>query len=131
MSARVLILSTCTAPPSHSDVVRFSSSRSPTTTPPPANSAGQGLTLVHFSAQRKRFLWDRLQLWVAHGVCRKYNGYEGVFRVTFQSETAQVELKVDERKPLPRGRRTSSCPCADAPQRGRPRTPCCSGACWI
>jgi len=24
-----------------------------------ATGAGQGLTLVHFSAQRKRFLWDR------------------------------------------------------------------------
>jgi len=23
------------------------------------HAAGQGLTLVHFSAQRKRFLWDR------------------------------------------------------------------------
>ena len=36
--------------------LRHSSS---TAVPLPASASEQGLTLVHFSAQRKRFMWDR------------------------------------------------------------------------
>jgi len=55
--------------------------------PPPvrmtvARACSQGLTLVHFSAQRKRFLWDRGYIlglfWGCSGCLR---GYEGVYRV--------------------------------------------------
>ena len=54
----------------------------------------QGLTLVHFSAQLERFLWDKgcmqgLFRWCVGG----FRGYEGVLRVYFVSENAQVELK--------------------------------------
>ena len=54
----------------------------------------QGLTLSHFSAQRKRFQWDRGRI---GGL---FNGFLGgaievieICRVYFVSETAQVELK--------------------------------------
>jgi len=54
----------------------------------------QGLTLVHFSAQLKRFLWHRGCI---QGLCRGclggVRGYQGVSGVYFVSETAQVELK--------------------------------------
>jgi hypothetical protein len=54
----------------------------------------QGFTLVHFSAQRKRFVWDRECIQGLFGVCLVgVRGYEGVPRVYFVSETAQVELK--------------------------------------
>ena len=54
----------------------------------------QGLTLVHFSAQRERFLWDRgciqgLLMGCKGGV----GGFQGVSRVYFVSQTAQVELR--------------------------------------
>ena len=54
----------------------------------------QGLTLVHYSAQRKRFLWDRgcVQR-LFRGCLRDVKRYQGVLRVYFVSETAQVELK--------------------------------------
>jgi len=53
----------------------------------------QGLTLVHFSAQRKRFLWDKGCNWgLFRGCSGGVEGYEGVFRVYFVLETAQVEL---------------------------------------
>jgi len=53
-----------------------------------------GLTLVHFSAQRKRFLWDRGFIQgLSRGCLAGVRVYEGVFRVLFVSETAQVELK--------------------------------------
>jgi hypothetical protein len=57
----------------------------------------QGLTLVHFSAQRKRFLWDRGasggRIWgLSRGRLGHARGYEGVSKVAFVSETAQVEL---------------------------------------
>jgi hypothetical protein len=45
---------------------------------------GQGLTLVHVSAQREHFMWDTLGLWVES-----------------DKERAQVELNMDECKPLP------------------------------
>jgi len=51
-----------------------------TSTPHAATSAAQGLTLVHVSAQRKRFLWDRGciyelfkgALWGTRGMLRVY-----------------------------------------------------------
>ena len=62
--------------------------------------AGQGLTLVHFSAQLKRFLWDRgciegLLRGCFAGVQVESGGVGGCWgvRVYFVSETAQVELK--------------------------------------
>ena len=55
---------------------------------------GQGLTLVHFSAQCKRFLWDRRCIQgLFRGCLRVVRAYEGVCRVYLMSETAQVELK--------------------------------------
>jgi hypothetical protein len=87
-----------------------------------AAAAGQGLTLVHFSAQRKRFLWNKGAIRGYQGVVQgvleviflaefkrfllnsgcnqglsmgcsgSTVGYYGVFRVYFVSETAQVEL---------------------------------------
>ena len=45
-----------------------------------AARGGQGLTLVHVSAQRGRFVWDR-------------GCIEGVSMVYFVSETGHVELK--------------------------------------
>ena len=69
----------------------------------------QGLALVHFLAQRERFLWDRgLHLggiagafrWdrgCIQGVFRGHfagvRGDDGICRVYLVSETAQVELK--------------------------------------
>ena len=57
----------------------------------------QGLTLVHFSAQRKRILWDRGAIRGCLGGFQELSGgvkeYQGVFRVYFVSETAQVELR--------------------------------------
>ena len=59
-----------------------------------AAATEQGLTLVHFSAQRKRFMWDTGCMeglfwgWLQGG-----RGYWEVFRVYFVSGTAQVELK--------------------------------------
>ena len=59
-----------------------------------AAAASQGLTLVHFSVQRKRFLWDRgCVQGLLKGCLGGVRGYEGVSRVYFVSETAQVELK--------------------------------------
>jgi len=62
-----------------------------------ACTAGQGLTLVHFPAQLQHIMLDRGALRnclsgvqeVSGGV----TGYQGVFRVYFVSETAQVELR--------------------------------------
>ena len=48
------------------------------------------LTLVHFSAHRKCFLWDRGCM---QGVFRRSSGVRGEFRVYTFPETAQVELK--------------------------------------
>jgi len=71
-----------------------------------AAAANQGLTPVHFSTQRKRFLWDRVCIKGLFRGCfggvRGYWGCQGVFRVYYVSETAQVELKVDACRPLPR-----------------------------
>jgi len=57
----------------------------------------QGLTLVHFPAQRKRFLWDRGAFRDCSGGVYEVSGgikkYQGVLRLYFLSETAQVELK--------------------------------------
>jgi len=58
------------------------------------SASSQGLTLVHFPAQGKRFPWDR---GCTQGLCRGcfggVRGYEGGFRLYFVSETAQVEPK--------------------------------------
>ena len=60
-------------------------------------AASQGLTLVHFAAQRKCFLWDREYIWgLFRGRLRGTRGYYGVFRVCFVSETSQVELKTGQ-----------------------------------
>jgi len=46
----------------------------------------QGVTLVHFSAQRKRFLWDRGWIWELFRMCLGgVRGYHGIYRV-FLSE---------------------------------------------
>ena len=59
-----------------------------------AGGSGQGLTLVHFSSQRKRFRWDRECLQgMFRGFYRGIGGYEGGGGVHFVSKTAQVELK--------------------------------------
>jgi len=61
------------------------------------HAADQGLTLVHFSAQRKRILCDRGAFKDHVGgvqeVSRDIKDYHGVSRVYFVSETAQVELR--------------------------------------
>ena len=45
---------------------------------------GQGLTLVHSSAQRKRFLWDRACVYGLFGGCSGgVRGYYGVFMVIY------------------------------------------------
>ena len=63
----------------------------------PSAASAQRITLVHFSAQRKRFLWDRGALRGYAGgvgeVSRGIKQYQGVFRVYFVSATAQVELR--------------------------------------
>jgi len=57
------------------------------------NISGQGLTLVHFSAQRKRFLRDRGCMWgLLRGCSGTVRRYQGVIRVCFVSEMAQAEL---------------------------------------
>ena len=54
----------------------------------------QGLTLVHFSAQCKRFLWDRGCIeWMFRRCLGGVRGYQGLCRVYFVLETAQVALK--------------------------------------
>jgi len=57
----------------------------------------QVLTLVHFSAPLKRILWDRGALRGCLVGVEEVSGgneeYQGVFRVCFVSETAQVELR--------------------------------------
>ena len=54
----------------------------------------QGLTLVHFSAQRKRFRWDLgCMQGLFRGCLEGVKGHYGAFRVYLVSETAQVELK--------------------------------------
>jgi len=63
----------------------------------PDTAEMQGLTLVHFSAQRKRILWNRVAFRVFLGGVHEVSGgikeHWGVFRVHFVSETAQVELR--------------------------------------
>ena len=55
---------------------------------------GQGLTLVHFSAQRKHFLWDWESIYgLFRGCSGGVWGCQGVLRVYFVSGTAQVELE--------------------------------------
>ena len=54
----------------------------------------QGLTLVHFSAQRKCFRWDwGCMQGLFRGCLGGVKGHYGVFRVYFVSKMAQVELK--------------------------------------
>ena len=57
-------------------------------------SSVQRLVLVHFSAHRKRFLWDRGFI---QGLFRGYlggvRGCQGGLRVHFVSEMVQVELE--------------------------------------
>jgi len=59
-----------------------------------AAPCSQGLTLVHFSAQRKRFEWDRgcIQR-LMRGCLEGMMGHEEVSRMYFVPEMAQVELK--------------------------------------
>ena len=82
-----LIGSTCTALPRARRRARG--------TPPPARA--QGLTLVHVSAQLKRILWDKGALGGCLRGVQEVPGvikeYQGVFRVYFVSETAQVEVR--------------------------------------
>ena len=62
-----------------------------------AVSQVQGLSLVHSSAQLKRILCDkgafRGYSWGVQEVSGGIKEYQGVIRVYFVSETAQVELK--------------------------------------
>ena len=53
----------------------------------------QGLALVHFPAQYKRFLWDRVAFELFRGCVGGNRECQGPFRVYFVSEAAQVELK--------------------------------------
>jgi hypothetical protein len=56
----------------------------------------QGLTLVHFSAQRQRFLWSKGCIEGIFRGCVRVVGVGGqqeLYRVLFMSETAQVELR--------------------------------------
>jgi hypothetical protein len=51
-------------------------------TQPPGAAHHQGLTLVHFSAQHKRFLWDKgVHVGVIYEVFKAWYGDEGVFKV--------------------------------------------------
>jgi len=63
----------------------------------PGTDANQGLTLVHFSAQLMRILSDRGAfrdcLGGIQGVSRGIKEYQGMFRVYYVSESAQVELR--------------------------------------
>jgi len=59
-----------------------------------ATGPRQRLTLVHFSAQRERFLWDRgcnegFFRGCLAGILSRY----GAFKMSFVSGMAQVELK--------------------------------------
>jgi len=60
---------------------------------PPMMAISQGLTLVHFPAQRKHFLWDggafRGCSWGIQEMLGGVGGVQGVF----VPEMAQVELK--------------------------------------
>jgi len=60
-------------------------------------AGGQGLTLVNFSAQLKRIMWDRGAFRSCLGGVQEVSGgvkkHEGVFRVYVVSETAQVEQR--------------------------------------
>ena len=59
-----------------------------------STAQAQGLTLVHFLAQRKRVLWSKGGIWgLPKGCLGGIRGYHGVLRVYFVSGTAQVELK--------------------------------------
>jgi hypothetical protein len=62
-----------------------------------ADISRQGLTFVHVSAQLKRILWDRASMRGCLGGVEEVSGgvkkYQGVFRVSLVSETAQVELR--------------------------------------
>ena len=68
-------------------------------------AAGQGLTLVHFSAQLKRILWDRGALRGCSGgvleVSGGMKGYQGVFRVYLCQTRLRLSLEVDECMSLP------------------------------
>ena len=66
----------------------------PETSPPICpDTSRQGLTLVHFSAQRKRFPGGMGYIsGLFKGCLGGVRGYQGVCRVYFVSETAQVEL---------------------------------------
>jgi len=92
-----LIGSTCTAVPwtsarEHAILSAFTSSR--TTSSGAPSSTAQGHTPVHFLVQRKRFVWSRGCIWGLFRECvLGIRGYEGVSRVYFVPETAQVELK--------------------------------------
>ena len=51
-------------------------------TQPPGAAHHQGLTPVHFSAQHKRFLWDKgVHVGVIYEVFKAWYGDEGVFKV--------------------------------------------------
>ena len=63
-------------------------------TRPTRRARPQGLTLVHFSAQLKHFEWDMGCVYrLFRGCTGGVRGCEGVLRMYFVSETAQVELK--------------------------------------
>jgi len=71
-----------------------------------AATAEQGLTLVTFLAQRKRFVYNRRLFHFVQRLLRGcLGGVEecwGVCRVYFASEWLRLSCKVDECKPLPR-----------------------------
>jgi hypothetical protein len=86
---------------------------------PPSALQWHGLTLVHFSAQHKRFLWcmrcvQELFLGVFLGLQGLSRGCQGVVSGVFVSETAQVELRSDECKTLCRGCASTCAPTVPA-----------------
>ena len=60
------------------------------------SAVGRAFALVHFLTfgLTKRFVWDRGCVWVLLGGCLLgVRGYDGMYRVHFVSESAQIELK--------------------------------------
>jgi hypothetical protein len=76
-----------------------------------ADAVRQGLTLVHFSLQRKRFLWDRGSHSGSQGLFKGCSGDVRGYSVCISCQKRlRLSLEVDECKPLPSaaGRRGQS-----------------------
>jgi hypothetical protein len=75
-------------------------SRPPSPWPLSTATSRQGLSLVHFSSQRKRFLWDRGCI---RGCSGGVSGELGWFGCPLCQKRLKLSFKVDECKPLHRG----------------------------